>query len=155
MDYVRERKNWMEGLSSQAPDVPLELEGPILDNRSMDEERRDHDDGLIPPTEEEEIDALAQAWLEQEAQSNPTPQQLYPRQQSQVNFRHAIAETTPSHQASSTYGSDEEDYDRLFMDLVSSGQEQELSHANQISGMPASTFSQNDAEQLSFNMDLT
>ena len=122
MDFVRERREWEEKLARRAP---ADLGG----DESMDatDDAGAGELGLVPLTEEEEIEALATHLLDREDddlrlegeggvagnwQGEDQRQQLGNRRDSWFD-------------GSGSYGTDEEDYDQLFAEIISGIREQE------------------------------
>jgi len=122
MDFVRERREWEERLARRAPaemDADESMEG--VDDGSMGEE-----DGIVSLTEEEEIETLAQDLLDREDEEL----RLREERDGQVGWeaqrqRQLLGDRPDSRfDGAGSYGSDEEDYDLLFMAVLSDSQEQ-------------------------------
>lgn len=131
IDFVRERRAWEERLARSAP---VDLDGDDGMESTDDitrggKEEEQEEDGVVPLTEEEEIEALAQYMLDDEDEVRRLREehdmagiplhQGHRRTQQQLGGRN-----DPWFDGHGNYGSDDEDYDRLFMDVISGNQEQ-------------------------------
>ncbi|ERF75604.1 hypothetical protein EPUS_04584 [Endocarpon pusillum Z07020] len=122
-------------------------------------------DGIVPLTEEEEIEALAQYLLEREDEDEDEDEEMRLREngderrgwEEQWQRRRLSDHEGFRSGGSGSYGSDEEDYDQLFMEVISGSQEQggpgrwpvQQQQWGQDSGLDA------DQGQLSSSMDLS
>lgn len=138
MDFVRERREWEARLARRAP---AQIAQPDEDDEEgQDEEMAEggeiqavnagaEEEGMEPPIEEDEIDALAQYLVDREDEAlhpreEARTEKSWHQQHGQMPFLATHPELVHSGGGGS-YGSDEEDYDQLFMEVVSASQEQE------------------------------
>lgn len=161
MDFVKERREWEERLKRRAPATAVAEE--LGGDESMEgmDELGVEGDGVVPLTEEEEIEALAQYLVEREDQD----QDVRLREsgdgvrgwEEQCQRRRLGDHEGFRSDGSGSYGSDEEDYDQLFMEVISGSQEQggpghwpaQQQQWGQNSGLSG------DQGQLSSSMDLS
>lgn len=121
MDFVRERRAWEERVARSAP-ADLDVDEDI--ESTEDVEVREN--GMVPLTEEDEIEALAQYMLDNEVQ-NPRLQEKggldgnWEEQGQRQQLHGPSASWCGGHMSC---GSDEEDYDQLFMEMISHSEEQ-------------------------------
>jgi hypothetical protein len=130
MDFVKERREWEERLARRAPAEMNNVDENGDEEMGDDGCGRDggKEEGPTPLTEEEEIEALAQYLVDKEDQD----EQLY-RQECVENHwqekgqgpAHRLGGQDSRFDSGGSYGSDEEDYDQLFMDVISASQEVE------------------------------
>ncbi|KAF7506199.1 hypothetical protein GJ744_012179 [Endocarpon pusillum] len=129
MDFVKERREWEERLKRRAPATAVaeELDGDDDSMEGMDELGIEAG-GIVPLTEEEEIEALAQYWLEREDEDEDMRLRENGDEmggwEEQCQRRRLCDHEGFRSDGSGSYGSDEEDYDQLFMEVISGSQEQ-------------------------------
>lgn len=120
MDFVQERREWEERLARRAP---ADLDG----DESMEgtDEVRVGENEVVPLTEEGEIEALAQYLLEREGEDLSLREgrdgeggRDEQEQSQQLDHRQDFRAD-----GFGNYGSDDEDYDQLFMEVISGSQE--------------------------------
>ncbi len=134
MDFVRERRAWEERLMRRAPATAAGVEADGDGDESMeavDELGSDGDGVVVPWTEEEEIEALAQYLVDREDVDEDQDMRLgevgdgMTGWQEQQGQGRGLGDDEGSRaDGSGSYGSDEEDYDQLFMEVISGSQEQ-------------------------------
>ncbi len=135
MDFVKERRAWEERLMRRAPAAAAaagaEADGD--DDESMEgvNEFGIDGNGMVPWTEEEEIEALAQYLVDredvgedQEMRLSDVGDGMVGWQEQQGQGRRLDHDQGIRVDSSGSYGSDEEDYDQLFMEVISGSQEQ-------------------------------
>ena len=156
MDFVKERREWEERLRRRAPATAI---GEELDG----DESMEGMDGIVPLTEEKEIEALVQYLLEREDEDKDEDMRLQEEGDGmrgwgeQCQGRRLGDHESFRTDSSGSYGSDEEDYDQLFMEVISGSQEQggpghwpaQQQQWGQNSGLDG------DQGQLSSSMDLS
>lgn len=151
MDFVRERREWEQRLVRRAPvaEIDMEVEGmemEVDDPGGLDESVQQ---------EEEEIEALAQYLvdIEDEAEDARSRKEGDQRQGSWE----AVGGQRQQHQFDEhgTYGSDEEDYDQLFMEVISgTSQEGEGFQLRSVDQQTWNEWSGLDSDQPGSSMDL-
>jgi hypothetical protein len=121
MDFVRERREWEDRLARRAPadlDGDENMEG--VDDIGVKER------GVVPMTEEEEIEALAQYLVDTEDEE----MQLQDEREGDRGWeehgqRKLLGRgNEPRLYGNVSYGSDDEDYDQLFMEVITGSLEQ-------------------------------
>lgn len=124
IDFVRERRAWEERLARSAP---VDLDGD--DGMESTDDIRAGEDGEVPLTEEEEIEALAEYMLDGEDEDRRLREEHdmvgIPLEHGRGRRQQLGDGRNDSwFDGHGNYGSDEEDYDQLFMDVISGSQEQ-------------------------------
>jgi hypothetical protein len=130
MDFVKERREWEERLARKAPAQIDQLDENIADEEMAEggDLQDAAEESIEPPIDEEEIEALAQYLVEREDEDLQTREEARTdalwHQQDQVSF--FGLNPGSRHDVGGSYGSDGEDYDQLFMEVISASQEQEV-----------------------------
>ncbi len=126
MDFVRERRAWEERLMRRAPATAAGVEADGDGDESMEEV---DGDGMVPWTEEEEIEALAQYLVDREDVDENQDMRLGEVADGMTGWEEQQGQgrglgDNEGFRVDGSYGSDEEDYDQLFMEVISGSQEQ-------------------------------
>jgi hypothetical protein len=130
MDFVKERREWEERLARRAPTADLDGDEGM---KGMGDFGVHCDDQqlMVPLTEEEEIEALAQLLVD--SRQDQAPHYLQDQSTIDTNWqtRQGSGAAVGAHQGSAfdsggggSYGSDEEDYDQLFMEVMGVSREE-------------------------------
>jgi hypothetical protein len=122
MDFVRERREWEERLRRRAA-----MEGHEAEDVEMG--GGGEEGGLVPLTEEEEVEALAEYLVgredDEEGMRRTEAEELSGMNMQEEAESFPRPDPAERRHSGGSYGSDEEDYDQLFMEVISASQEQE------------------------------
>lgn len=126
MDFVRERREWEERIKMRAPvEAEVEVEAEAGGDMDVDGVGDDGHGGRLLTEEEEEIEALAQYLVDVEEQEHEDVRVGKEGGDGEgcqwQQQRRALDSRGDGHHGS--YGSDEEDYDQLFMEVIGASQE--------------------------------
>jgi hypothetical protein len=121
MDFVRERREWEDRLARRAP---ADLDGD--ENMEGIDEVGVKERGVVPMTEEEEIEALAQYLVDTEDDEMQLQDEREgDRRWEEHGQRKLLGRgNEPRLDGNLSYGSDDEDYDHLFMEVITGSLEQ-------------------------------
>jgi hypothetical protein len=118
MDFVRERREWEDRLAQRAP---ADLDGD--ENMEGTDDVGVKEEGVVPLTEEE---ALAQYLVDTEDDEiRLQDEREVDRGWEEHGQRKVLGRgNEPGLDGNGSYGSDDEDYDQLFMEVITGNQEQ-------------------------------
>lgn len=149
IEWIREQKRWEERMRKWGQKEAVYDHQEVEDERDaempddLDRGQNVREDEMLIPNDEEEMEALLEYLNSEEPSRQDDHYQAETSIGDQRADRHIMRETSSSlnsRRVSQTYGSDEDDYDQLFMEVIGSSQ-----MANQEQG----------STQLSEAMDVT